>query len=219
MGILDRLRRLLGSERRQAPEVSQEEVERHYDAKKAALENVLGPMHDMVGHSIIPFELGGAVDMYYFLEATKGTACATMELIAPDGTGPLPTSIGTYELVAFTRASYPATGDDPETEGFDEAASRLCGIFTGVGRYSFEARLEPGDTCELPREDEPSICLLFDHYGRLAIDGGEHGLLLCLEVFRSEMEYARANGSAALFDRLRSAGHYPFSDLNRPAVA
>jgi hypothetical protein len=38
-------------------------------------------------------------------------------------------------------------------------------------------------------------------------------------VFRSEMEYARENGGAKLIRRLKKAGYYPYSDLDREAVA
>jgi len=44
-------------------------------------------------------------------------------------------------------------------------------------------------------------------------------LLLCLQVFRSEMEFARENGSEELFKKLKQAGHYPYSDLDRQPVA
>jgi hypothetical protein len=44
------------------------ELRRYSEAKEKALARVLGPMHNLVGHAIIPFELGAAVDMYYFPE-------------------------------------------------------------------------------------------------------------------------------------------------------
>src|ERR1043166_4073498 len=69
-------------------EFTDEEFEKHYKLKSQALEKVLGKSHDLVGHAIIPFEVGGAVDMYYYPNGIKGTGYATMELIQPDGTGP-----------------------------------------------------------------------------------------------------------------------------------
>jgi hypothetical protein len=60
-------------------------------------------MYDLVGHAIIPFRVGGPVDIYRFPHAIDGTAFATMELIEADGTGPKPSRIGTYELIACTR--------------------------------------------------------------------------------------------------------------------
>ncbi|MDJ0851377.1 MAG: hypothetical protein QNK04_23630 [Myxococcota bacterium] len=62
MGILERVKSWLGLGPKPPREFSQEEAERHYEAKKVALENVLGPMHDVVGHALIPFEIGGPTD-------------------------------------------------------------------------------------------------------------------------------------------------------------
>jgi hypothetical protein len=44
------------------------------------------------------------------------------------------------------------------------------------------------------------------------------GLLAIIEVFRSDMEYAQENGGAKLIKRLKSKGHYPYSDLDRDPV-
>ena len=47
-------------------EFTDEEFNLDYELKEIGLENVLGKMHEVVGHAIIPFSIGGAVDMYYF---------------------------------------------------------------------------------------------------------------------------------------------------------
>jgi len=204
-------------------EFSEEEYNRHYEAKKAALERILGPMHNMVGHAIIPFQVGGAVDMYYFPNGIPGTGFVTMELIEPDGTGSKPNRIGTYELVAFTKLRIPVGKDNSENHPFHKIERRFCGIFTKTGLYSYEAVLNPGETCEIPgNEGEPNKCLIFDEYvpgGKLfKIDGKRYCLLLCIEVFRSEMEYAMKHGSAVVLKKLKEAGHYPYSDLDRKPV-
>jgi hypothetical protein len=218
------------------PKFSDEEYERHYQAKQEALERILGPMHDLVGHAIIPFQVGGAVDMYYFPNGIPGTGFATMELIEPDGSGPKPNRIGTYELVAFTKhrisgKAYdilPHGSDDktvnnaPNDEGspFNRMERRMCGILTTVGFYSYDAVLNPGDTCEVPgKEGEPHRCLILDQYREsFQIGDQRHCLLLCLEVFRSEMEYAMQNGSAVVLQKLKEKGYYPYSDLDREPV-
>ena len=97
-------KKLFGKSDKPTPrEFTEQEHELDYEQKSKGLENVLGKMHDLVGHAIIPFAVGGAVDMYYFPNHIKGTGFATMELLEPDGTGPLPNRLGTYELVAFTK--------------------------------------------------------------------------------------------------------------------
>lgn len=205
------------------PEFAEEEYNQHYESKQTSLEQILGPMHDLVGHAIIPFQVGGAVDMYYFPNGIKGTGFATMELIEPDGTGPKPNRIGTYELVAFTKIPIPPTEEEKEDHPFNKIERRMCGILTTTGLYSYEAVLNPGETCEVPGgEGEPNQCLMFDEYApdgkSFEINGTKHCLLLCLEVFRSEMEYAMENGSTAVLKKLKEAGHYPYSDLDREPV-
>ena len=71
---------------------TEEEHSKDYELKRAGLENVLGKMHDMVGHAIIPFTITGAVDMYYLPNHIKGTRIVTMELLNPDGNGHLETN-------------------------------------------------------------------------------------------------------------------------------
>jgi hypothetical protein len=99
----------------------------------------------------------------------------------------------------------------------------MCGILTITGFYSHEAVLNPGETCEIPgKEGEPNKCLILDEYkpdGKVfEIDSEKHCLLLCIEVFRSEMEYAMNHGSATVLKKLKEKGYYPYSDLDRAPV-
>lgn len=222
--------------REERRELTEEECQRFYDLKLQGLERVLGKMHDLVGHAIIPFQVGGAVDMYYFPNALPGTGFATMELIEAGGKGPKPSRIGVYELVAFTKhrlGESMAAGKSmaleqgeqisEEDAAFRAIERRICGIFTAIGNYSYEAVLNPGDTMEIPRnEGEPNLCLVCDEYvspkGIFTIGRQKYGLLLVMEVFRSEMEYARKFGASRLFEKLKAQGYYPYSDLDRPAV-
>lgn len=219
------LKRVFGKkEPEPQPQFSDEEYDRSYEAKEAALEAILGPMHNMVGHAMIPFCVGGAVDMYYFPNGLPGTGFATMELIEPDGSGPKPNRIGTYELVTFTRLRMPAQRDRQDAgDPFNKIERRMCNLMTMMGRYAHMAVLNPGDTCEIPViDDEPSRFVLFDEYNPngkpFVVAGRRHCLLLCLEVFRSEMDHARAHGSAVVLEKLKAAGHYPYSDLDRDPV-
>jgi hypothetical protein len=221
--MINLLKKLFGKTGKPQPkEFTEQEYELDYELKSKGLETVLGKMHDLVGHAIIPFAVGGAVDMYYFPNHIKGTGFATMELIEPDGTGPLPNSLGTYELVAFTKQDY-INSEDREAP-FNLIERKVCGFFTTIGFYSREAVLNPNETCEVPNgEGEETTCLAFDLYElgntKFMIGDRQHHLLLCIQVFRSEMEFARQNGSEELFSKLKEAGHYPYSDLNRTPVA
>lgn len=203
------------------PKFTDEEYEKDYELKMNGLEAILGKSYDLVGHAIIPFEVGGSMDMYYFPNGIAGTGFATMELIDPAGNGPIPNKTGTYELVAFTKLKY--TKDTTETNQFNKIERRICGIFTEIGNYSFETKLEPFETCELPQdENEPNICLIFDEYkpdGKdFKIGNRKHGLLLTIEVFRDEMEYAMKNGTGKLIQKLKEKGYYPYSDIDRKSV-
>jgi hypothetical protein len=217
------LKKLFGKAEKQQPkEFTQQEHEVYHELKTKGLENVLGTMHNMVGHAIIPFSIGGAVDMYYFPNHIKGTGFATMELLEPDGSGPLPNRIGTYELVAFTKHDT-NINEDAQTP-FNLIERKICGIFTKIGFFSTQAVLNPNETCEVPNgENEENSCLVFDLYKPdnkdFFIGEKKHHLLLCIQVFRTEMEYSRANGSEKLFEKLKQAGHYPYSDLDRKPVA
>lgn len=216
-------KKLFGKKDQQAQkELTDEEMDLYYEQKTKGLEDVLGEMHGIVGHAIIPFAVGGAVDMYYFPNHIKGTGFATMELLDPNGDNPLPNRLGTYELVAFTKYDY--NDGETTTTPFNIIERKICGIFTMIGFYSRQAVLNPNETCEVPgKEGEENTCLIFDLYEpdekEFMIGDSEHHLLLCLQIFRSEMDFARANGSAALFERLEDAGHYPYSDLDREPVA
>jgi hypothetical protein len=159
--------------------------------------------------------------MYYFPQPDGSTAFATMELLDYDGSGPKKSSIGTYELVAFTRHKVTVPERNPP---FEEIENHIRAIFTTIGRYSTEAVLNPRETAEIPiSENGPNCCVIFDEYSKpgtpFRIGKKRHGLLLCVEVHSSELAYARAHGTGKLIDRLRQAGHYPRSDLDREAVA
>lgn len=219
MGLFSRFFGKKGEPEKQ--EFSPEEHEAAYASKKAGLESVLGEMYHMVGHAIIPFELGGAVDMYYFPNHIAGTGFATMELLNPDGNGPLKNKLGTYELLAFTKYDYHSSKE--EKTPFNKAERDACGYLTAIGSYSFQAVLNPYETIEIPNGDgEENTCLIFDNYqaqGKsFKIGGRKHHLLLCLRIFRSEMNFAREYGSEKLLELLKENNIYPYGDLDRKAI-
>src|SRR5258708_38283404 len=94
-------------------------------------------------------------------------------------------------------------------------------ILNCIALYSAEAELNSGETCEFP-EDLESIgggCLIFDGQApEPDEEQGEFGLLIVIEIFRSELEFARGNRGDELLGRLVAACHYPYSYLGRAAV-
>ena len=75
---------------------------------------------------------------------------------------------------------------------------------------------------EIPDNEGPNKCIIFDDYKPdnkdFLIGDTKHGLLLAIEVFRDEMEYAMENGSQELLEKLKEKGYYSYSDLDRPSV-
>ena len=91
------------------------------------------------------------------------------------------------------------------------------------------------DTLEFPQDfDDKQLagrCFIFDELPATApvpvptspderspLDGKRFGVLLAIEVFRQEMNWAREQGTEKLIERLQAAGAYPFSDLDREPV-
>jgi len=223
MGIFNKI----FGKKQKVEKTSEDAADLFYRHKEEAIQNVLGQMYGLVGHAIVPFQVGGAVDMYYFPNLIEGTVFATLELIEDENKGPIPNRNGMYELLAFTRhkvhkqagTMISEISDDP----FERIERRMRRVFTTIGNYSYRAKLEPGDTCEIPNgEGEENTCLVFDEYRTEGkdfwIDGKTYGLLVCIEVFRNEMEYAMKNGSQELFKKMKDKGHYPYSDLDRDPV-
>ncbi len=197
---------------------SDDEYSHHYQLKKAGLERILGTMDNLVGHAIVAFCVGGPVDMYRFPNGIPGTAFATMELIEPDGSGPKPSRNGTFELVAFTKIKM----DDSDV--FNQVELRIRSMLTSIARLSYFEVLNPMDTCEIPGKNggETRYLVLGNwRKGRTVFHIGsrKHGLLLCVEVFKSEMEFAIKQGAKVLFQLLKEKGYYPYSDLDREPVA
>lgn len=189
----------------------------YWDAKRLGLERVLGKMHPKTLHAIVGWHLGGAVDLYRFPHALNGTAFATMELIEPDGAGPKPSDIGTYELVAFTRKNM-------TSDSFDATELQIWRVLTRIAHLSYTESLNPLDTCEISAEEERAASyLIFDswkpHAVEFKIGTQAHGLLLCIEVFPSELSYAQDYGTATLLSLLKQRDIYPFSDLEREPAA
>jgi len=191
-----------------------------YVTKTAMMVAILGDEHDLVMHAVIPYQIGGGLDLYYFPNGITGTAIATKELCETPGEGPSNTVFDTYELVMFKRHATSLDDIKDESTPFGRAHHAMNAILNCVGPYSEEATLNPHETCEFPEGMEivGGKCLIFDAYGF----DGDHagfGLLAIIEIHRSEMDYARRRGGKKLIAKLKKAGYYPYSDMERPAVA
>ena len=123
------------------------------------------------------------------------------------------------ERLLFTRHS-PSLDDTHNSDTpFGRAHIKINSVLNRITPYSAQATLNPNETCEFPDEmdDVGGKCLIFDRYGT---EQGKapFGVLLLIEVFRSEMDYVREHCGRNLFEKLKEAGHYPYSDMEREPV-
>ena len=192
-----------------------------HDHKSSLMEHALGKEHDVVMHSIIPYAVGGGLDLYYYPNGIAGTAIATKECCESPNEGSTNDTFDLYELVMFTK--HPLSLDDAQKDStpFGKIHSNINAILNVVTPYSAQATLNPNETCEFPADMETlgGKCLIFAAYGDQSKAKAKFGLLAVIEVFRCEMEFAREQGGAKLLEKLKQAGHYPYSDLDREPVA
>ena len=179
-----------------------------WDARVAAMENVLGKSADTVGHGVIPFqfgpEMGGAADIVYFHNHIDGVVAATSELIGSDDQPP--NKQGNYELMVCSR--------DADDEWGPNIISQLA-------HYTLEAVLNPGETMDIgPATPEGSTiaALLFCDYGRFTVRDRKAGLLLCLGITADELSECRKGNRPLVEAALKESGVYPFTDLFRKSV-
>jgi Suppressor of fused protein (SUFU) len=194
-------------------------VDDWYLEKTERMQSLLGPEHDRVMHALIPYSAGGHLDLYYFVHPELGgTAVGTKELCLSPGDGPSNVYVGCYELAMFTRQPLSLKDVHDLSTPFGQMHDTINSFLNCVARYSDEATLNAGETCEFPAEMEflGGRCLIFDVWADET--NNDFGLLVVIEIHRDEMEYARENGGEAVLELLQQAGHYPFSDLERDSV-
>jgi hypothetical protein len=220
--MLSFLKKLFAAKKPATGDQTAEMASQWYEQKSALMEGILGPEHDMVMHAIIPYAVGGGLDLYYFPGAIPGTGIATKELSEIPGEGSRNRIFDCYELAMFTRHSLDMDAAKSDDHPFGIAHRHINTILNFIARYSAQANLNPRETCEFPPDMDRvgGKCLIFDAYGDLAQTAhGSFGILAIIEIFPSEMRYAREHGGEALLALMKEAGHYPYSDLDRSPVA
>ncbi len=186
--------------------------------REAYYREVLGESADVVLHALIPFAAGGSLDWYFYPNHLPGaTIAATMELSEPCDRGARNRIYRNYEIIMATRLSVDALTErkrPPEAQYLYETMNHFA-------HYARQATLNPRETIEFPADfDSESLrgaCFVIDSYP--AGDGKrKFGLMLLMQIHRSEMEHAMGNGSGELLRRLKEAGYYPYTGIDRPAV-
>jgi hypothetical protein len=175
-----------------------------WDARMTAMQSVLGDAEDLVGHAVIPFDmgadLGGGADLVYFRNYIPGVVAVTCELIGRDDQPK--SSLGNYELAICHRSD--------ESWG-PELISRLA-------HYTLEATLEPGETMDIASavpEGSTIGALLFLRFAEFEVLGRSAGILLCLGITKDELAACQSGRVAEVERSLRDSGVYPYTELQR----
>lgn len=182
---------------------SDDDWQKTWDARLAALESELGKSDDKIATSAVPIYLGGVADVLTFRSHVDGVAYLTAGLIG-DGSQKQ-TEIGEYELMMCFRQ---------ENNWAPSLLSRLA-------PYTFETELKPGETMDIaPAMPENSTIagLLFVSYRQFKVSNENAGILLCIGITESELAQCRKIGPDALISKLKDSGIFPFTDTERQAV-
>lgn len=171
-----------------------------WDARADALAKVLGSGHDDALHAPHPFSLGGQADVMAFYHHLDGATYVTAEL-----TGKPDRSYADYELMICHRT---------QQDWGPNVISRLA-------PYTQEAYIAAGESMDIDQATPPESkikAFLFDTYGTFALFGQENELRLCIGITTPELQFKMKHGPDKLIERLKRAGVYPFTDLDRDSV-
>jgi len=178
-----------------------------WDARVAAMEQVLGKSHNILGHAVVPFylgaETGGAADIIYFHNHLDGIVSATSELIGNDEQ--IFNQMGNYELIVAHR--------DDEKWGPN--------LISTLAHYTLEAELNHRDTMDIGEatpDGSTIAALLFLEYARFPVFERECGLLLCIGITKDELSACRAGNHETVEAALKKNNIYPFTDLYRESL-
>lgn len=187
--------------------MSNDQWQRIWEARIAALSPILGVPSDTVLHSAMPFHFGGDADVLLFPHFMPGIIYLTAEMTGED-VGQLPTSLGNYELMICARQEFQKAAD----------------LISSLARYTCDAELEPGETMDIGSffDDTTIRALLFTHPREQALHfeflGQRYGLLLCIGITVEELAFAQSHGSESLIVLLRKHGVFPNTTPDRPSV-
>lgn len=176
-----------------------------YDSFVTALEKELGPKDPTVTHAIIGFEFGGPPDVHYFRSApgVRGIFYVTSDLLffkaQPKN------SLGQYEMAVCVPAE-------------DKWARQLL---SKLSRATVREAFDEGHTADITAwvaAECPIKGLLFTKLVSFEFNQQSFGVLLCVGITRAEMDHSLAHDSVDLLSRLKAAGVFPVTDLNRASV-
>jgi hypothetical protein len=176
---------------------------RTWTARQDALESVLGKADDTVLHAMLPFHLGGQADVLSFHGFIPGRVSATCELLGEPSQKR--NQMGTFELMIAHR--------DDNNWGPN--------VISKLARYTCDTNLEPGHTMDIGSAVPKGSTIagfFFVDFERFKFKGRDAGLLLCIGVTADELAACRQRKQQQVFEVLKSADVYPYTDLFRPST-
>ena len=178
-----------------------------WHARSEVLAKQFGPPDELIGHAVIPFdlgfELGGAADILYFRRHIRGTVGITASLIGRNDQ--VANSLGNYELAICHKAN--------EEEGLD--------LISKLAYYTRDAVIEPGETMDLGTAvpEGSTVCaLLFAEFARFEIRGRRAGVLLCIGITRDELIACRAGYRERVEYMLKAMDVWPYTEFFRQST-
>jgi hypothetical protein len=181
--------------------------QRWWDARVAAMEDVLGRCDGTVWHAPSPNHRLGFADVIRFRTYVNGITYVTCDLIGNDKQ--IPNRWGHYELMMCTR-----------TES-DWAPA----ILSQLAQYTHEAVLHPGDTMDLSSARPPDSTIAALLFARpdppadtFTVLGTPANLILCIGITAAEFTACKNFGSGVMLRMLKENGVYPWTELARESV-
>ena len=186
---------------------NKQQIDFYSDKIQNEIKNILGKHSDTVLHSPVPFELGyevgGGADVYVYKEHIDGEVYLTTDLT---GKSQIKNSIGNYELMIC----HPNQRDWGPN------------LISNLSYYTLESSLNSGETMDLGAnfilEDSEIKALIFSKYSDYKLEGKRYGILLIIGITADELEWAKENSGENLIVKLKNAGVYPTTDLNRKSI-
>ena len=168
----------------------------------------------------MPASVGGNYSMFYYPKSDNGgTTITTKQLSDVDGKGTRSLLLGRYELAIKTRHAMPESGNIPfDDSDFGKANKQLASVLQTVAKYATTTELEPFQTIESAEGPKWYGAILLGLQNRTA-QHHDFGMMLIVQVHKSELAFARKHGTEKLIDLLEKYTMFPFSDLDRPPVA
>ncbi len=180
------------------------DVQRFYKRLFAASEPYIRPIDKNTIVAIIGFDDGGPLN-YCTIGRDQDEQFVTYiscELaVRPEQ---LPSQFGRYELLASC-----------------DNAKWVRSIVTQIGRMSLATVFGHHHTLDIGpwvQPSDPIQGVVFEKVCKAKSGDESYGILRCIGITRTEMEFACERGSAKLLGRLRKAGVYPNTTCQRESV-